>query len=287
MTGARVRGIAGLGAIALAMTLLAACSGDDDDVDATRSASATYVALGDSISAGGGAGPYEAHSGACLRSRRAWPRLLDVEVPGVELSDLRACGGATVDQLIGATAALGLDSQIPDTPDPEVDLVTLTIGANDLRYLALVFVCAADCGQSTPDAEATYQATLAALSLSLARDVYPALRAAYPEARIIHVGYPRLVTGGDPVDCPWLASDEQVTLDRVLGEMNGAIQASVEQAGSTTVEYLDITEALAGHELCSSDPWVQPLDAGSDGVHPTADGYRAIADAVRSAVGDR
>ena len=51
---------------------------------------------------------------------------------------------------------------------------------------------------------------------------------------------------------------------------------SVEEAGSAGLEVLDGRDALAGHEICTADPWAAGW--GEPGpFHPNAEGYEALA----------
>jgi lysophospholipase L1-like esterase len=264
---------------------LSACSGDDaKEAGSTTTTVAPYVyaALGDSFSAGEGAPPYEAESGACDRSTSSWTNLLaaDDEVASI---DHRACGGAQIGNLLTPWTERGQDAQVPGTPDPTVTLVTVTIGGNDVGFGEIVAVCVfLDCPSPT---DAAFAGKLAALSNRLTDELYPALRTAYPKAEIVHVGYPRLTPPtGDPVEgCPWLTEGDQAGAAGIVAELDSTIETSAKAA---RVTYVDITEALAGHELCSADPWIQGI--GQPGqAHPTVDGQRAIERAVAKGLGIR
>ena len=79
-----------------------------------------YVALGDSYSAGVGAG---GGTGTCFRGPRGYPPLLARRL-GLDL-DYRACLGATVSDVLGVQL---------DGLDAATELVTLTIGGNDAGF---------------------------------------------------------------------------------------------------------------------------------------------------------
>lgn len=278
-----------LGAVTVAglalVAALAACGGDDSggaDGTSTTVAPHVYAALGDSFSAGEGAPPYEAASGACNRSAASWTNLLaaDDEVASI---DHRACGGSQIGNLLTPWADRGQAAQVPAEPDPTVTLVTVTVGGNDVGFGEIVAVCVfLECPAPT---DAGFAAKLQALGVRLADELYPALEAAYPNAEIAHVGYPRLTPpAGDPVEgCSWLSEGDQAAAAGIVAALNATIATSAEAAGVT---YVDVTEAAAGHELCSAAPWFQGI--GQPGqAHPTADGQRAIARAVAKALGIR
>lgn len=266
------------------LVALAACGGggggDDDEAAPVEEEPAAYVALGDSFSAGVGAPPYDPASGKCQRSELAWPHVLD-EDDAVELVQVRACGGAKADQLLEPWTDRNEPAQIADAPDPDIGLVTLTIGGNDAGFGDVVTRCVlGDCSDipGSPD----FTATLETVTRRLVDDVYPALRTAYPEARILHVGYPRLTpaTGPLPAECGWLSPAEQTAAVAIVDQLNGALEAAAEASEADDVTFVDIGDVLAGHEVCTPDSWINPISLADERAHPTAAGYRAIAEAV-------
>ncbi len=242
----------------LAVLFLASCVTGGEPPDPT-----TYAALGDSFSSGEGAGGYDAEPADCLRSSLAWPRLLDADV------DLRACSGADVGDVVG---------QVPGEANTDVTLVTLTVGGNDAGFGDIFEACLlGDC--PTP---ASLAADLTTLTSALPA-LYTALETAYPNARIVHVGYPRLVPPpGDPVSpvCFWLPPEDQTNGTEIVDAINDAIALAVANHGSGDVDYLDVTDAFADHELCTALPFVTLLGR----AHPNAAGQTALAAAVSAAL---
>ena len=174
------------------------------------------AALGDSLSSGEGAGAYDAASGGCHRTARAWPRLLgaDEDAP-VDLVAHLACSGATTVSLVRASGGEGPQLQQLAALDPAPDLVTITIGANDLGLNDVLTDCYLnDC--------VTDRRTDTARTV-LARNLGPALirafqqvRATVPDADVVVVGYPRLLpsTPAETAGCPWLKPTEQTRFKR-------------------------------------------------------------------------
>lgn len=267
-----------------AVVLLTACSEAADSGQATHTDSdrdlasaAPYVVLGDSISAGAGAPPYDSTSGGCGRSPQGWPALVDEVLADVSLSANDACGGAAVVHLVGPWVEQGLPPQVPGEQHEEVALVTLTVGANDVGYGAFLFSCLfGDCSGVAPTDAAVYEDKLSALRSALLNDLYPSLRIAFPNARIVHVGYPRLVTTESTGVCPWLSAAEQALVVEVLDDVNRTIEGAVAEADDDRLEFVDVADALDQHELCAVDSWVIPLGS-ADGGHPDVRGYAAIA----------
>lgn len=194
--------------------------------------------------------------------------------------DHDACTGATTRDMLRPSRKGG-PAQISDIPLPGVDLVTFTIGGNDLDFRNIVI-----CFYFTPsfcndvDNSPTFRLKLRLLKDRLVNQVYPALRAAYPNARLVHVGYPYLTPSpGSPLtNCGWLSRVEQRTAADIADDLHRVIDLATEQFGG--VDYVDARPALQGHELCTDEPWAVPpfsLNISSEQEHPNFDGQRALA----------
>jgi lysophospholipase L1-like esterase len=273
----------------LVLVLVAGACADHGKEDPTRSTATTttlvprpagFVALGDSFTSGGGAPPYDV-SAICAVSTKGWPYVLDSLDDQVQLVENRACGGATIDRLLGPWESRGQPAQLPATPNPDIGLVVFSIGGNDTNVVTAIAACATlDCSRLPDSAKAEENST--ALTRRLVKDVYPALRKAYPKARLVHLAYPR-VTSNDPAAiCPWLSSDEQTVPDALIDGVDEAIASATRQSGD--VEYLDLRTVLEGHELCTEEPWENDLDQGANSLHPNAQGYVAIGKAIDEAL---
>jgi lysophospholipase L1-like esterase len=276
-------------AVGLLVAIVAGCSGGSSDKGAAKPAKqVVYVSLGDSYASGEGAPPYHddaANPKSCQRSDVGWSSLLAKDVPRVESYTLVACSSATTAYMTGPWTSRHLPAQIPTAPDPKVTLVTFTIGGNDMGFGGIVANCfLLDC--SSVPTNGLFTAGLAQLQDHLANGVYPALRAAYPNARIVHVGYPRLTPapGRGVKDCAWLSTKEQAAADQLVRLVDTTIRTTTRQsssAGGAKVQYLDLTDALRGHELCTASPWLNPVGINAQAAaHPNAAGQRAIERAV-------
>ncbi len=279
---ARASGTIGVTALLVA----AACGGDDRGNDAADAPKVErVVALGDSFMAGVGAPPYDEASGKCHRSPTTWPRALDDVDDGYELVELRACGGARTEHLLGPWTDRDQPAQIPASPDPSIDLVLLMIGGNDAGFGDVSTQCVfLDC--SGVPASAEWQAKLATLSQTLAEQVYPRLRAAYPEAQLVHVMYPYLTPAEVPTDpaCGWLTEPEVPAARQLVADINDAISAAVRSLVDEEVEVVDASGTFVGHELCTEQSEVHAISLAEDRAHPTTAGYASIAQTVRAAL---
>jgi hypothetical protein len=197
-------------------------------------------------------------------------------------------------------------------------MVVVTVGANDVGFGGLVAGCALDWARSPEEdpvlcrreAQARVDAALPALERGLARALH-GVRAAMAAAgygrrdyRLVTMGYAspfpagrwirypedgwsRLNQGGCPVwngDADWAA-----------GEGTGSIVAAMRSAAAVAgAEFLDLRQALDGHQLCDrrarrvgregpspeSAEWVRRLafiqGSSRESLHPNAYGQRAI-----------
>jgi lysophospholipase L1-like esterase len=227
-------------------------------------AGARYVALGSSFASGAGI-PRE--SGPCRRSDHSYPNLV-ADAWDLVLVD-ETCAGATTADV--------LDGQI-DSVTASTELVTITVGGNDISYSATADACAGSGSCSnTVDEEA-----VAALPGSL-RDVIDAAQTRAPDATIVVVTYPRVVPAQT---CAALSfTSNEADLVRGLGQ-------SLEDALVSAAADEDVLVAdpyrMDGHGPCASRAvrWVEGASAGRRTLpfHPNANGHRAMAFLVRRAI---
>jgi lysophospholipase L1-like esterase len=245
---------------------------------------ATLVALGDSFSAGEGAEAYDPgtdrRGNRCHRSAHAWPRLL-----GVASSHLLACSGARTEQLRTGMENRDDRGQLPRLREiaarGAIDLVTITIGGNDIGFARHVAACFSPF-RCLGDSEEIDDG-LRDLRVDLERGYRAILRSA-PAARLIVVGYPEITpTRGERDRCPTLGQVEKERAHRVALDLNRTIAAA---ASEVAAEFVSVRRVLDGHELCTREPWLRPVgtvlreDIQEMG-HPKRSGYEAIAEAVR------
>lgn len=258
----------------------------------------THVAsLGDSYSSGEGAGDYDASAGLCHRSKHAWPRLLkrydaDLEdsllaCSGAESGGLRGAGEHQVDQL-AELAAL----------EPAPTLITLTMGGNDVHFGPLVSDCLLSIlplAKTNCVSDGKVDATehlIDGLAPTL-EDDYREVQDADPGASLLVVGYPTLLPAKQHEirNCDWLSRAPIVRTQLIALEshLNNVIEESARKAGAT---FVDVSDALQHHELCSADPWIKdnltlskrhPIEeTKQELIHPNVWGQLAIAHVLAS-----
>ena len=232
-----------------------------------------YVALGDSYSSGAGTGSYT--DSGCKRSDLAFPSLLADEI-GAELA-FEACSGATTEDL--------LDDQI-DALGKGTDLVTVTIGGNDIGWSDAVTACMIPVYDCTSDIERAENFAKDELP-ALLESVYTEIGSRSPDADVYVLGYPRLFAARNTCDAFGLISvAEQERMNQGADVLAGVIE---DAATSHGLDYLDVRDEFDGHAVCDDAAWLHGLTFPIDeSYHPKrsghSDGYHPVlADALRSA----
>ncbi len=277
-------------------------SAGDEDIFVARLGS-RYAALGDSYSSGEGLSPYlPGTENACHRSPQAYPYQLSF--PGISLagSSFIACTGATTDNVRpGGEGHFGGPSQLdePYSPDPNTavvnaatQLVTLTIGGDDMRFAWVLQKCAKNCprvgipafsscesndcrpfGSSGPTLRQYLLQLLPGVQADVT-NVYRCIRDTHaPNASVLALGYPRLFRA-PPDSCGGSAGFNE-NEQRFLNDMALTLNASVENAASAAgVHFVDVLPDFRTHEVCSPDPWVNGVQFNpfSGTFHPNTEG---------------
>ncbi len=245
-----------------------------------------YVALGSSMAAGPGIKPRAAGSPLPAgRSARNYPHLT-AERLGLDLVDVTYSGATTAHVL--RERQHGAPPQI-DAIDGTEELVTVTIGGNDVGYVPLLFAATLPSVLRTlPVLGAALRDLLDPVARDAAlnqvggalRDVGRVLRDRCPRARIMFVDYLTLLPPpGTPA--PPLP-DDTADLGRRVAQRLAELTA--EAADATGCEVVAAAEASRDHHAWSADPWT--LGAGSllpwrpKPFHPNAAGMRAVAELI-------
>lgn len=238
-------------------------------VPASAASGVRYVALGDSYSAGLGAGNYIAASGSCDRSNDAYPALWSAaNVPASYVSV--ACSGATTSTV--------LSSQIPAL-STSTTLVSITIGGNDVGFGSVMETCVllptSTCVRAVGAAESE---TASQLPGEL-DGVLNAITAAAPDARVVVLGYPHLYDLSRSAGCIGLSTTDRTDLNQAADLLDGQLQAAAFRHDDV---FGDVRSAFAADEICDSASWLHSVNFFdlSESYHPTAagqaDGYLPV-----------
>jgi lysophospholipase L1-like esterase len=245
-----------------------------------------YVALGSSMAAGPGIRPRA--QGAPFtagRSARNYPHLV-AEKLGLDLVDVTYSGATTANVLSESQHCAPPQAAALDGSE---DLVTVTIGGNDVGYVPILFAAGLPRlaralpllggilrAQLNPDAR---DAALVEVAESL-KEVGRTLRARSPRATVLFVDYLTLLpppgTPAAPLD------DADVAIGRHIARTLERLTA--EAAAATGCGLVCVSESSRTHHPWSSDPWTTrfglPLPGRPAPLHPNAAGMRAAADLV-------
>ena len=276
----RSRRLLALCAAAFVSVLLVPTTASADSTDSPTEHQ-RYVALGDSYASMGSLTEvYIDPSTGCARSRDNYPARVADELASAEFTDA-TCAGAVTDGV--------LDSQL-DALAPDTDLVTLTVGGNDIGFAGI----ALDCGlRSVPDPKGTpcedhyteggtdQLAERVTETAPKVDAVLAGIKERAPEADIVVTGYLRILppdTGCWP-SVP-ISQGDVGYINDVQDKLNAMIGERTEAAGGTFVD----PGGTPGHDACQSpsDRWVDgllPLTNGTP-IHPTAAGQQHVSELV-------
>ncbi|SHK58185.1 SGNH/GDSL hydrolase family protein [Actinacidiphila paucisporea] len=227
-----------------------------------QAAGPAYVALGDSYSAGNGAGNYISSSGDCHRSNSAYPALW-ASAHSPSSFTFAACSGAVTSDVTGSQLG-GLSAS--------TGLVTITIGGNDAGFSDVITTCVtgsdSTCVSRVNTAEAFVRSTLP----GRLDTVYNAIHAKAPNAHVVVLGYPDIYTLN--VFCIGLSATKHQKIDEAADVLD-TTTASV--AAAHGFAFGDVRSTFKGHELCSGDDYLHSLviSPSWESYHPTATGHSA------------
>ncbi|MFF1715233.1 SGNH/GDSL hydrolase family protein [Streptomyces sp. NPDC058268] len=267
---------------------LSACALGVSPAGATSSRAAEpleYVAIGDSFAAG----PLipDQSQWSCLRSGRNYPAVA-AEALGAQLTDV-SCSGAKVSDFSGRQ--FGLLPPQYEALKPSTDLVTLTIGGNDVSLVATALGCVnllpkpagiscADTAAAKGDPTAK---AIEAWSATFGRALDEVHRRA-PNARIVVAGYATYIRkdGCWPTQPIW--DKDGNYLQARVNQLNGVL---AQQSKAHDATYVDTAAVSAGHDTCAapSERYIEGLVPSSVAapLHPNAQGMAAFGAAVARA----
>jgi lysophospholipase L1-like esterase len=256
----------------------------------------TYVALGDSFSAGTFIANQVPPQG-CFKSDHSYPRLVAPSTNLPKLVDM-SCSGATTAHMTQSQTLLFGDPNPPqfDALDNMTGLVTITIGGNDVEYWSTIAdACKSTSAAGTPcqdqfvvNGQDTISQRIAAAAPKVA-GVLDGIHQRAPRAKVFVLAYEAifpefpLAPGGPegchpqlpyaPGDVPYLRAKQR--------EINAMIQQQAAVHGAT---FVDTYSASIGHDACRTPAvrWVEPTSVSGVGfaLHPNVAGMTGAKDAL-------
>ena len=280
-----------------------------------ESSSLRYAALGDSVAAGEGlARSGGAEGRACHRSSQAYPSLLARRKPfaGLHAGFLNVtCSEATTADVLNrwqrAPGGRTVPPQLARLRQASPDVVTLTVGLNDLGWDAVLLACLTPSSPSSAGIEewaqrcqshdARVQSGLRRVGANLPK-ILAWLSARSPRPLVLVTGYydpwPAeadvshcSAAHGDLASVVFPVAIENGNLARLRAWAMQLDALLARVAGRGGAVFVPLADAFAGHTFCSRDEWLfYPSEANLQSLaafHPTAQGQRRIADLVARA----
>lgn len=243
-----------------------------------------YVAMGSSYAAGPGiTTPADHPPSRCARSQDNYAHQVARRLK-LALTDV-SCSGATTADLLGAWREL--PAQV-DAVTAQTQLVTVTIGGNDLNFVGNLNAasCRAAGGAACGTVKAPVEADYAALKASL-NALVVAIRRRAPQARIVFVEYPVVLPPAGVCAATPMTADEADML-RATAARQAAITDAVAEADNTDV--VRFAAHSSGHDACAADPWMAGfVDAAGQRTrvpyHPNLESMMAQADDIVALLG--
>jgi hypothetical protein len=259
----------------------------------------SYVALGDSYTAGPLILPQDDSMLGCLRSEVNYPSLIAPDLNQPEFRDV-SCSGAKTEDM---TAVQEVDPD-PDNPpqfnalNRSTKIVTLGIGGNDIGFSGIAKKCA-ELGLKNPTGSPCKDfytssgtdeigARIAELVPKF-QAVLDGIEARAPKAKVFTIGYPAILPENTFLfelcqpTLPVAKGDVAYLRDAVEKRLNATIRYVTVAHGDV---YVDTYTPSIGHDACKppSVRWVEPVVPASDAapVHPNRLGMEGIAAAVRA-----
>lgn len=246
-----------------------------------------YVAMGDSAAAAPLV-PDQAAPVGCLKSTNDYPSVLARRIRAASFSDVTCSGARTVDLVSRAQSTR--TGRVPpqlDAVAADTELVTITIGGNDVDLPAYAMTCMRTTLEEPPCSTDFVVDGVDGISRAIETNagrwaaLVAAVRAKAPDARVILVGYGTYVRPEgcfptqpiNPVDAAYFHAKVDELDDRLE-------QVAAEQ----DVEFFDTRTLSVGHDICAApqDRYVEgyvPIQPAAP-LHPNGTGAAAVGTAL-------
>lgn len=289
-------------ATAVTTTLVTAVAASPAQAERPRD----YVALGDSYSSGEAVTPYlpgsDTATNRCHRSQRAYPPQLAATLAATSF-DFGACAGAVTQDLYAPDHngnRVTVDALEPaqlSRVDRRTDVVTLTIGGNDVGFGSVLAACLYGDQQRATRKDCSANAALTravaaridalagrgtattpgGLPITPLHEVIADIRERSPHAQVVLGTYPRLVSstfagtecrvGGLTVrEAPaqtvplYVSKADATWFTETVGRLDQVILDAPRSARGRPAQVADVRPYYGDHSLCSgTSSWITPV----------------------------
>jgi lysophospholipase L1-like esterase len=251
-----------------------------------------YVAVGDSFAAAPGV-PDPAPPAGCHKSTNGYPAILARRLSATSFVNVTCSGAKTEDITVRAQQTKdGPVARQLDAVDASTDLITVTIGANDVGLPSDAKDCEVRSDDPPPctngfvvgDVDRISQ--LITAQLPVWGTLIDELRLAAPHARIVIVGYGTIVRPGGCFPTQPVLSRDSDYLQSKLNELDDLQQ---QLAANKAIDYFDTRPISQGHDICAApnDRYIEGfITTGSaEPLHPNGFGTAAVGNALSGYLG--
>ena len=286
----------------MAAGALVSCSTDSADNDSSPASSTSqeatteaetprtyqeYVALGDSYSAMGSRAAETTGPAECFRSADNYPTLVAQDERIENFVDATCASAVTVNILTTRAGTDGPISAQLESLTEDTDLVTISIGGNDIGFPAIAgcFQEAMAAGVESDCAPQFNRDEMTSSVNEMLFSVYSSVQQRSPEARIVVTGYMPLITDeGQCEDAAFISDNDRGWAVGLTNEINGRIEGI---SSEMQIPFI-LPDGAYGHTVCAApeERWTDLTGAETGGypMHPTAPGQEAMADAIKASL---
>lgn len=248
----------------------------------------SYVAMGDSYTAGPGIAPASPTAPAqCAQSAANYPHLI-ASVLQFSLTDV-SCSGAKTENFTNEQFP-GITRPQFNALTPTTNVVSVGMGGNDFNVFGtLLAVCTAtdapwlaahgNVGAPCKEKLESFIQSALAGDVGPSNEALAQIRVRSPHAKVFDVGYPEItpLNGFCPTAIPWTTGD--LNWFRAVEQQGNALKKSEALANHDI--YVDTFTPSIGHNACEpvGKRWIEPLINPLTGVpvHPNATGQQVDA----------
>ena len=278
MVRSRIRPVAAVAAVVVvAAGVTTACAGGpaqeraavpSQTANPSPATGPRYVAMGDSAAAAPLV-PQQAAPTGCLKSTNDYPSVLARRIGAASFRDATCSGARTEDLLSRAQSTRSGD--VPpqlDAVEPDTELITITIGGNDVDLPTHAMACRRTSLDVPPCSSALLAGVVDAISRAIDEEagrwstLDSAVRAKAPDARVVVVGYGTYVR---PEGCFPTQPINPVDAAYFQAKLDELDQRLEQVAAGQGAEFFDTRPLSVGHDICAA-----PQDRFVEGFVPTS-----------------